>query len=104
MPHRRTLRAACLGLIAVLYVMSVPWYREPGAPLRLWLGLPDWVAVALLCYVAVAIANAAAWLLSDVSDEIEANPAHDPLVRRDVATRREGAGAPASPPESERPR
>ena len=63
--------ALCLGLIALLYVASVPWYREPGAPLRLWLGLPDWVAVALLCYVGVAVVNAVAWALSDVSDDLD---------------------------------
>ncbi len=32
------------------------------------LGLPDWVAVAVLCYVAAAVLNAAAWLLTDVPD------------------------------------
>ena len=31
-------------VIGLLYVISVPWYRETGAPLRIWLGLPDWVA------------------------------------------------------------
>jgi hypothetical protein len=33
-----------------------------------WLGLPDWVAVALLCYAAVAVLNSLAWLLTDVPD------------------------------------
>jgi hypothetical protein len=78
---RRSLRAICLGLIALLYVISVPWYRDTEAPLRIWFGLPDWVAVALLCYVGVAIVNAAAWLLSDVSDVSDDSnePEDDPV-------------------------
>ena len=31
-------------------------------------GLPDWVAVALACYVAAAFLNAGAWLLTDLRD------------------------------------
>lgn len=65
---RRALHVACLFAIAVLYVLSVPWYRSPDAELRLWLGLPDWVAVALLCYVGVALLNAVAWSVAEVSD------------------------------------
>ncbi len=65
---RRLLHRVCLVSIGFLYVLSIPWYRDADAPLRVWLGLPDWVAVALLCYVGVAILNAAAWSLTDVSD------------------------------------
>jgi Flp pilus assembly pilin Flp len=65
-------RGVLLGLIAVLYVISIPWYRTPGAPSGFLLGLPDWVAVALLCYVGVAIMNALAWFWTDVSDDPEA--------------------------------
>ena len=65
-------RLWCLGVIALLYIASIPWYRDSDAPLRLWFGLPDWVAVALLCYVGVAIVNALAWLCTDVSDDSEA--------------------------------
>lgn len=72
MNARRRARAVCFVLMALLYVASVPWYRDSEAPLRLWLGLPDWVAVALLCYVGVAIINAIAWSLTDVPDESEA--------------------------------
>ena len=32
------------------------------------LGLPDWVLVALGCYVGVAVLNSAAWLLTDLRD------------------------------------
>jgi multidrug efflux pump subunit AcrA (membrane-fusion protein) len=60
-------------LIAVLYIISVPWYREEEAPLRLWLGLPDWVAVALLCYVGVALVNAVAWSVAEIPDAVEAS-------------------------------
>lgn len=65
---RRRVHLACMVVIALLYLVSVPWYRDAEAPLRLWLGLPDWVAVALLCYVGVAIMNAVAWIISDISD------------------------------------
>lgn len=66
---RRRLRRALLALIAVLYALSIPWYRSGDAPLRVWLGMPDWVAVALLCYVGVAIANACAWHLLDLDED-----------------------------------
>jgi hypothetical protein len=67
-PARGGLRRLLLGAIGVLYVVSVPWYRESGAEPEIWLGLPDWVAVALGCYVAVAILNSIAWLLTEVED------------------------------------
>ena len=54
--------------IGVLYLASVPWYRDSDAAPRLLFGLPDWVAVALACYVGVAVLNSAAWLLADMSD------------------------------------
>ena len=62
------MRRLLLGLIALLYAASIPWYRPSGAEPALMLGLPDWVAIALACYVAVALLNAWAWLLTDVSD------------------------------------
>ncbi len=64
----RRLRAALLVAIAVLYAISIPWYRETGAEPELIFGLPDWVALALACYVGVAILNTVAWLLTDVRD------------------------------------
>jgi hypothetical protein len=66
---RGRIRTGLLLGIAALYVLSVPWYRETGAPVSLLLGLPDWVAVALGCYVAVAVLNSLAWLLTDIPDE-----------------------------------
>ena len=57
-----------LAAIALLYVVSIPWYRETGAEPEIWFGLPDWVAVALGCYVAVAVLNAIAWLRTDVPE------------------------------------
>ena len=66
---RARVRRLLLAGIAVLYVFSVPWYRETDAPLRVWFGLPDWVAVALGCYIGVAVLNAMAWRLTDIPDQ-----------------------------------
>ncbi len=66
--RRRRVRRWIFVAVGVLYVFSVPWYR-PEAELRLILGLPDWVAVALGCYVLVAILNCWAWLLTEVDDQ-----------------------------------
>lgn len=62
-------RIVCLIAIVLLYGVSIPWYRAAEAPLRIWLGLPDWVTVAILCYVGVAILNALAWRWTEVADE-----------------------------------
>ncbi len=62
------IRSLLLLVIGVLYVVSIPWYRETGAAPELWLGMPDWVTVALGCYLAVAVLNAIAWLHTDVPD------------------------------------
>ena len=69
-------RRGLLGATAALFVASIPWYREAGAEPALWLGLPDWVAVALACYVGVALLNAWAWLEHDASDVADDAP-HD---------------------------
>ena len=69
--QRRVVHFVCMVLIVLLYIVSVPWYREADAPLRIWLGLPDWVAVALLCYVGVAIVNAVAWVVTEVPDTFD---------------------------------
>lgn len=66
---RRRLRRVCLAGIAACYVLSVPWYRAGGASPALAWGLPDWVAVALACYVVAGGLNAAAWWLADVRDD-----------------------------------
>lgn len=74
---KRRVRALLLALIGVLFVVSVPWYRETGGEVSIVWGLPDWVAVALGCYVGVAVLNSLAWLLSDVvdpEDSIEGDP------------------------------
>lgn len=63
------LRGWLLACIAVLYAVSIPWYRASGEAPTLVFGLPAWVAVALGCYVAAAVLNALAWLASDVRDE-----------------------------------
>lgn len=67
-------RRLLLVAIAVLYVLSVPWYRESGAEPRIWLGLPDWVAVAIACYAGVAVLNAWAWLAGGIDDGPPGDP------------------------------
>jgi len=74
---RPWLRAGLLSAIALLYVLSVPWYRRADRAVEIWLGLPDWVAVAVLCYAAAAVLNACAWLLTDVSDADVEDPGAD---------------------------
>ncbi len=74
MTVRPGLRRFSLGVIALLYLFSVPWYRESGADPVLWLGLPDWVAVAVACYVGVAILNSLAWLSTVVPDDEPEGP------------------------------
>jgi hypothetical protein len=66
-PARR-LRGALLAAIGVLFGLSIPWYRTGGEVAGSWLGLPDWVSVAILCYVGIAFLNSIAWLLTDVPD------------------------------------
>jgi hypothetical protein len=75
----RTVYVLCMIAIALLYVVSVPWYRDVDEPLRLWLGLPDWVAVALLCYVGVAILNGIAWSIAEVPDHLGSSTRIHPI-------------------------
>ena len=65
---RPILRRLLLAGVLLLYALSIPWYRAAGAEPSIWLGLPDWVAVALLCYAGAAVLNAGAWLLTEVRD------------------------------------
>ena len=65
---KRRVRVILFGAIALLYLISVPWYRETGGEVSIVFGLTDWVAVALACYVGVALLNCAVWLLSEVPD------------------------------------
>jgi len=66
---RARVRICLLLCIGALYVISVPWYRDSDAPVAYLLGLPDWVAVAVACYAAVAVLNAGAWLLADLPED-----------------------------------
>lgn len=65
--RRRVVRALALAGIGLLYALSIPWYRREGEP-GLLFGLPDWVAVAVGCYVGAAVLNAVAWLATDIPD------------------------------------
>ncbi len=62
------LRKLLLAAIGALYVLSIPWYREPGASPEIVLGLPDWVVVSLGCYVVAALLNSLAWLWTEVEE------------------------------------
>ncbi len=68
------MRRWLLIAICALYVISIPWYRPSGAESEIILGLPDWVAVALACYVVVALLNSLAWLLTEVPDRSREEP------------------------------
>jgi len=63
------LRTGFLVCIGILYCISVPWYRSDSQELELFLGLPDWVAVAVICYGLVAILNSLAWVQTSVEDD-----------------------------------
>ena len=65
------MRIVLLALIALLYLVSIPWYRESGVSTPLWLGLPEWVSVAVVCYAGAAVLNALAWLLTDIPETEE---------------------------------
>ena len=67
-------RVLLLVVIGLLYAVSIPWYRESGEIAGTVLGLPDWVALALGCYVLVAVLNCIAWLLTDLRDPGEGEP------------------------------
>ncbi len=68
-----------LALIAILYIVSIPWYRDAGAPLRLVGGLPDWVAVALGCYLLSALANVFAWSATPIEETVpDGEPSANP--------------------------
>ena len=93
------MRRALLLAIAVLYAVSVPWYRDAGAEAEMWLGLPDWVAVAVLCYAAVAVLNSWAWLLTDIPEaQPEPAPSESPPSEspgsESPGSESPGAGAP----------
>jgi hypothetical protein len=66
--RKRLPRTLLLCAIGLLFLISVPWYRSPGSASSLWFGLPDWVAIALGCYVLAAVLNSVAWLLTDIRD------------------------------------
>ncbi len=49
MPPREPLdRPGALLLIAALYAMSIPWWWMGGEP-SVWLGMPSWALLSLLC-------------------------------------------------------
>ena len=91
--RRLGLRPVLLGLIAVLYVISIPWYRGDDQELRLLLGLPDWVAVAILCYALVAVLNSVVWMRTPIEDDA---PLSRALTSRGLTAGTKGMGAPGA--------
>ena len=77
MKGKQRVRALLLIVITTLFVASIPWYRDADAEVTLIGGLPDWVAVALGCYVGVAFLNSIAWLLTDIEDPVPSEPPTD---------------------------
>ena len=69
------LRPVLLAVIGLLYAISIPWYRGDDQELRLLLGLPDWVAVAILCYAMVAVLNSVVWMRTPIEDDAPLSPA-----------------------------
>ena len=76
----RAVRRFLFAAIGLLYVLSVPWYRETGGDYDLIFGLPDWTAVAIGCYLAIAVLNAIAWQLTEIVDpeELEVSEEAEP--------------------------
>ncbi len=88
--RRVGLRPILLALIAVLYAISIPWYRGDDQELRLLLGLPDWVAVAILCYALVAVLNSVVWMRTPIDDDA---PLSRALTSRALTADAKGTGA-----------
>jgi hypothetical protein len=62
-------RPLLLAAIALLYGISIPWYRGEEAAATDLFGVPGWVGVALICYVAATFLCAWVWMLTDVHDD-----------------------------------
>jgi hypothetical protein len=82
----------CIG---ILYCLSVPWYRSDSQELSLFLGLPDWVAVAIICYGLVAVLNSLAWMQTSIEDDAPLPPVLPPRE-----SGKDGSAAPADPGEA----
>ncbi|WP_252178241.1 hypothetical protein [Endozoicomonas sp. 4G] len=61
----KPLRTALQLLMFSLLILSVPWYRTPGATPKIYLGMPDWVVLALSCYILVIFINLLLWVSRD---------------------------------------
>jgi hypothetical protein len=89
------LRTGLLVCIGILYCLSVPWYRSDSQELSLFLGLPDWVAVAVICYGLVAVLNSLAWMHTSIEDDAPLPPVLPPRE-----SGKHGSAAPADPGET----
>jgi hypothetical protein len=68
--HPRRRIAVWLGYL-VLFGLSIPWYLPSGSVPPLWLGLPYWVVISLVCCVLIAGLNVIAIYKSWPDDENE---------------------------------
>lgn len=76
------IRIGLLVGIGLLYLISIPWYRTPGASPEIWLGLPSWVTVAIGCYAIAAVLNAIAWFLTPIDEDEPGEPGAPPSDAR----------------------
>ncbi|WP_062262881.1 hypothetical protein [Endozoicomonas arenosclerae] len=69
--QNKILRTALQLLMLFLLILSVPWYRTPGTEPVIYLGMPDWVLIALTCYVVVIFINLLLWLSREDPQELD---------------------------------
>ncbi len=60
---KKIFRATLICLLPLTLIISVPWYNNNTDIMQhsSFTGLPDWVAVALLCYTLVPLINILIW-------------------------------------------
>ncbi|KEI72379.1 hypothetical protein [Endozoicomonas elysicola] len=60
---KKIIRVTLTCSLPILLAISVPWYREKedNRIYSLFEGLPDWVAVALICYALIPLINIFIW-------------------------------------------
>ena len=69
------IRPLLLSLLPILILISVPWYRDTNSEPRFSLqaGIPDWVTVAIVCYLLHAIISACIWVFFPPADNSTIN-------------------------------
>ncbi len=65
-----TIKNSFIFLMLILLIMSVPWYRSDEQMSNTLFGFPEWVMVAIACYLAVTLINIGIWLSNaSISDK-----------------------------------